>query len=193
MEVRQDHPDLVDLLVALEDGPGHDPDRGLDGRAVVVGEDLEERRSDSRERFVEVEIGRAVAPDGGELRGHEAVVRIAQRRVAVAREAGKTGARRLQDDEVLHAGLDGRLAADRGHGRDPGALAPTDERVIRRRSGDIDRPPVVAPDIDRRPVHLAELQEVLGERPAIVLQGPVEVILGERVGRVLHRVGRDDA
>ena len=36
------------------------------------------------------------------------------------------------------------------------------------------------------------LEEMLGERPAVVLERTVEVGLGERVGRVLHRVGGDD-
>ena len=36
------------------------------------------------------------------------------------------------------------------------------------------------------------VEEVLGERRPIVLDRAVEVLLGERVGRVLHRVGGDD-
>ena len=37
VEVRQDQAHLVDFVVAGEGGVGHDPDRGLDARAVVVG------------------------------------------------------------------------------------------------------------------------------------------------------------
>ena len=81
MEVGQDHPDLLDLVVTLEDGAGHDPDRGLDGRAVVVGEDLQEGRPDVPEHGVEVELRRAVAPDGRDLGRHQPVVGLGQRRV----------------------------------------------------------------------------------------------------------------
>ena len=87
MEVGQDHPDLLDRLVPLEDRPGHDPDRRLDGRAVVVGKDLEQGGADRGERRIEVEIGRPVAPDRRDLRGHQPVVGLLQRRVPIAREA----------------------------------------------------------------------------------------------------------
>ena len=52
--------------------------------------------------------------------------------------------------------------------------------------------PRVGADVDARPVDLLEVEKMLGERPSVSLDGAVEVVLGERVGRVLHRVGRDD-
>ena len=46
-------------------------------------------------------------------------------------------------------------------------------------------------DVDGRDVDLRLGQEVLGERSAVGLDRAVEVVHGERVGRVLHRVGGD--
>ena len=87
MEVRQRHRDLGHLGVALEDRPADDPDRGLDRRAVVVGEHLEERRAHALEEGVVVDVRRGVPPASAHLGRHEPVGRLGQRRVLVAGEA----------------------------------------------------------------------------------------------------------
>ena len=47
-------------------------------------------------------------------------------------------------------------------------------------------------DVDRRDIDLRRLDEMLGERPAVFLDRSVEVVLGQGVRGVLHRVGGDD-
>src|SRR4051794_5751465 len=192
MEVRQDHPHLLDLVVTVEDGLGHDPDRRLDRRAVVVRKDLEEGRPNVEEDGVEIEVGGAVAPDGGHLRRHQAVVGLGQRRVPIAREASERRARRLHDDEVLDAGLDRRGRRGGSDRRDAGPFAAPDERIRRGPAANVDGGPLVALDVDRRHIDLRGREEVLGKCATVLLERPVEVLLRERVGRVLHGVGRDD-
>ena len=51
---------------------------------------------------------------------------------------------------------------------------------------------MVPADVHGRGIDLGLLEEVLGERPAVGLDRSVEVVLGEGVGGVLHRVGGDD-
>ena len=178
----------------LEHRLGHDPDRGLDGRAVVVGEDLEQRRPDRREGRVVVEAGRAVAPDRGELRGHQPVVGLGQGRVPVAREAAERRAGRLHDDEVLDAGLDQSCRrASRRPSRPGSPRRPARTRPRRGTpSTSIGRQPCSRTLTVARST-CGVLEEVLGERRSRTPRSsPSRCVLGERVGRVLHRVGGDD-
>ena len=139
VQVRQDHPDLVEFLVPFEHRLGHDPDRRLDAGAVVVGEDLEQGVADGPPGRVEVEVGRAIAPDRRDLRGHEPVLGLGEGRVAVAREAAECRPGGLHDDEVLDAGLDDDRIASGDHGRDARPLTAPDEGVGRGRAVHVDR------------------------------------------------------
>jgi len=47
-------------------------------------------------------------------------------------------------------------------------------------------------DRDDRPIDLVDLEEMASEDHPEVLDRPRQVLAGERVDRVLHRVGRDD-
>ena len=145
VEVRQDHPDLVDRLVAFEDRPGHDPDRRLDGRAVVLGEDLEQRVA----RTAVERARRSRAPASRSARSRVIFVAISRSSASgrvVYRSRGKPAerrARRLHHDQVLDAGLDRRPAAGRRDRGDPRSLPAADEGVAGRRAGHVDRPPVL--------------------------------------------------
>ena len=117
-------------------------------------------------------VRRAVLPDRRQLGRRHPVVGVGQGRVAVAREPLEGGPGGLEDDEILDAGLDHDPAACDRDGRDPGPLAAADEGVACRVTVDRDRPPAVFADVDRRPRHLWEGQEVLGQRLAVGLRSP---------------------
>ena len=192
VEVRQGHPDLVDLGVALQHRVGHDPDRVLDRLAVVLREDLEQRGRDRRVAGVPVAGRAGVAPGRRDLRGHDPVVRLGEGRVAVAGEAHEGRLRRLHDDEILQARLDDRGLPGRRHARGPGGVAGALEGVGRGPAGAGDRRPAVLADADGRPADLREGQEVGREDRPERLDRAGEVLRRQGVDGVLHRVGRDD-
>ena len=176
--------------MALDDRPADDPDRVLDRRALVLGEDVEQRPPDALERRVEVRSGAAVPPGRGELRRHDPIVGVGQRRVLVAREPGERRLRRSSSASGRRSRRRRRprrawrsrrpSASTTGRGRTrPGAspigrhACSSIETVARSTCGDRD-------EVARRaPLPNASI-------------GPVRCSPGERVDRVLHRVGRDD-
>ena len=89
MEVGQLELDLGDLGLGQEDCLADRPDRGLDRRAVVLGEDVEEGGADPVERGVEVNLGRSVAPGCADLAGHQPIIGLGQGRELVPGEAGE--------------------------------------------------------------------------------------------------------
>ena len=125
----QDHAHPLDRWLGVHHRRGHDPDRCLDRRAEVLGERLQQGGPGTLPGGIEVERvaagdGRAVAPRGSDLRRHQPVVDLGQRRVPIAIEARERRLGRLHHRQVVDAGLDlgGAVAVDR-HAGEPGQLA----------------------------------------------------------------------
>ena len=160
----------------------------------MLGEDLEQRSADAVEQRVVVEgrtAGR-IGPRRADLRGHEPVRGLRQGGETVARKSDERGFRGLEHSQVLQAGANPRLPSPGFGLGEPRERGVTHERIASGAGRHGDRLPCVLAGGDGGEVHLLESEEMLGERSGKALDRPVEVILGERVGRVLHRVRRDD-
>ena len=148
--------------------------------------------ADRGERRVEVDIGRTVAPDRGDLRRHQPVVGLRQRRVPIAREALERGARRLHGRRGPRRPTPS--SSPRGPRRrgDPDALATAYERVGRRASGDLDRAPFVPRTLTVARSTWSNSRKCSASARAYVVDRAPQVVLGKGECGVLHRVRRHD-
>ena len=145
-------------------------------------------------RVARVPVGRLrrVAPGRGDLRRHDPVADLGQRRVLVAREAAERRSGGLHDDEVLDAAIDDDPIDIGDRDRGPRHAAGPPERIGRGAGLRLQRLPGVLADRDRRALDRLGLDEVRREPARERLDRPVQVLGRERVDGVLHRVGRDD-
>src|SRR5690606_13159811 len=148
-------------------------------------ERLELDRADLRVHGVEVDVRRRVAPARGDRRREDAVVRLHEGRVAVAREPVELRTRRLEHDEVGEARDDEDLVAVALDDRRAGLLVVPDERVVVLALRGLDAVPGVLLDLPAAALDPREvLDEVLAEADREVLDR-ADAVTGERVDRVL--------
>ena len=200
VQVREHHPDPVDRWLGVHHRPGHDPDRRLDRRAEVRppgsfgGRPAHRpRRPRSRtpgSRQVAIRSPRSRGPSspsaGRRPRAASCTDRGRSRRTPTSSSSSPSGRRRPASTSIAPDGS-AATRASRVH------VAGADERV-RGRAGIASRPATSrAPRCRRwrarRPGALRSGARARGAKASGRAGQPVA---GERVDRVLHRVGRDD-
>src|SRR5918998_104746 len=193
MPVGQREVDLLYLRVLLQHCLAHAVKGVLHRGAVMVGEGLEDPVPHPPPRLTEVHVRGVVPPAGDDDGRQNAVVRLGQGGVLLVQVTLKAGVGGLEHQHVVQTGLYCDAARGALHHRRTLPGGP-DEGVLVLPAIHHDTVPEVLDEayagvLDFR----AGLEEVLDQLYPEILDVPGEVVFGQRVDRVPHGVGRQEA